>query len=432
MTFALVPLRRVLAGVEQGWSVQADAIPAEAGEVGVLRLDAIDRGVFSATRNKRVSRDDLQGDWRRYAVRDGDLLISRASGSLERLGDCAIAEVPGDRTLLFPDLLYRLRLNEQKIVGRYLFHVLRSSVGRSQIAPLARGAANNKLRIEDLRSVVVPLPALDEQHHIADALDQSIARISELDAVAARFAHLRDESYERLLNDMFRAAAGPMVKIRYVAKPGTGHTPSRSRPELWAPDECTVPWFTLADVGQIRGDRVEVVTETTERVSDQGLANSAAVLHPKATVLLSRTASVGFSAVMGRGMAVSQDFMTWTCGDKLDPFFLLFSLRAMRPELQRLMVGSTHKTIYMPDLLALKCPLPSLDEQRRRVGEVRSRLDQHWKLREESDRLRARLREYEDTLVSETVTEARDGSSRPRAQRGSFRPDDGARLETVA
>ncbi len=179
----------------------------------------------------------------------------------------------------------------------------------------------------------------------------------------------------------------PWVQVRYVARPGTGHTPSRSRPELWAHGDRTVPWFTLADVWQIRDGARTVVTETAERVTPVGLANSAAVMHPAGTVLLSRTASVGFSAVMGVDMAVSQDFMTWTPGPRIDGRFLLWALRGLRGSLHGLMYGSTHKTIYMPDLLALRVPLPPIDIQRNIVDFLDRESERIARLKERSGRM---------------------------------------------
>ncbi|WP_433496013.1 restriction endonuclease subunit S [Micromonospora sp. CA-248089] len=158
----------------------------------------------------------------------------------------------------------------------------------------------------------------------------------------------------------------PTVPIRYVAKLGTGHTPSRQKPEYWK--DCDVPWVTLADVWQLRDGTLDYVHDTKEKISEIGLANSSAVIHPAGTVILSRTASVGFSAIMGKDMATSQDFATWTCGHQLDSKYLLYVLRAMAPDLRRVAAGSTHKTIYMPDIEELRTPLPSLDEQRRIAG----------------------------------------------------------------
>ncbi|MDZ5443415.1 restriction endonuclease subunit S [Micromonospora sp. 4G57] len=153
------------------------------------------------------------------------------------------------------------------------------------------------------------------------------------------------------------------MPIRYVAKLGTGHTPSRQKPEYWT--DCDVPWVTLADVWQLRDGTLHHVHDTKEKISKLGLANSSAVRHSAGTVILSRTASVGFSAIMGKDMATSQDFATWTCNRELDPKFLLYVLRAMAPDLRRVAAGSTHKTVYMPDIEELRTPLPLLDEQRR-------------------------------------------------------------------
>lgn len=153
-------------------------------------------------------------------------------------------------------------------------------------------------------------------------------------------------------------------RICQVAQIGTGHTPSRSRPELW--ENCSIPWLTTSDVHRFRNDEITHISSTEYSISEIGLDNSAAVLHPAGTVALSRTASAGFSIVMDADMATSQDFVTWTAGPALHPEYLLWCLRAMRPDLMgRLATGSTHKTIYFPDLMSIRIPLPPLDEQRR-------------------------------------------------------------------
>jgi type I restriction enzyme M protein len=200
------------------------------------------------------------------------------------------------------------------------------------------------------------------------------------------------------LPDGWRAA-----RLRYIAELGSGHTPSRKRPEWWA--DPTIPWITTSDVHKFRDDRLEVLQDTEHKITEVGLANSAAVLHPAGTVVLSRTASVGFSVIMGRAMATSQDFATWTCSDVLLPSYLLYCLRAMRPDLLgRLSQGSTHQTIYMPDIESLMIPLPSLDEQRVIVDEIRRLVDPIDRLTEALGVQLPRLAEYRRALLAEAVT----------------------------
>src|SRR5262249_9489467 len=139
-----------------------------------------------------------------------------------------------------------------------------------------------------------------------------------------------------------------------------------SHPEWWI--DPTIPWITTGEVAQMRSDGIEYIESTRERISELGMANSAATLHPAGTVVLCRTASAGYSAIMGRDMATSQDFATWTCGPLIRPRFLLLCLRAMRQDLlERLAMGSTHKTIYMPEIESMKVPVPPVEEQDRLV-----------------------------------------------------------------
>jgi type I restriction enzyme S subunit len=160
----------------------------------------------------------------------------------------------------------------------------------------------------------------------------------------------------------------------------------------------------LADVWQIRDGRREVVTETAEMVSELGLANSSARLLPAGTVILSRTASVGFSAIMGVPMATTQDFANWVCGPQVVPEYLLYVFRAMGAEFSRLKFGSTHSTIYMPDVAKFAMPLPPVEEQREIVDTARARKEKMEALGELARQEAERLREYRSSLISAAVT----------------------------
>jgi type I restriction enzyme S subunit len=107
-----------------------------------------------------------------------------------------------------------------------------------------------------------------------------------------------------------------------------------------------------------------------QHVTSLGLANSAARLLPRGTVCLSRTASVGYVVKMGREMATSQDFVNWTCGGALDSDYLMRALLAEGEDIRRFGEGSTHTTIYFPEVKAFHIDLPPLAEQRRIVEKV--------------------------------------------------------------
>jgi len=194
--------------------------------------------------------------------------------------------------------------------------------------------------------------------------------------------------------------------VRRAARLASGHTPSRSVQEYW--ENCTVPWFTLADVWQIREEGRTYVVDTKEKISELGLANSSACLLPKGTVMLSRTASVGFAAIMGVPMATTQDFANWVCSPDLLPEYLLYSLRSMKSEFDRLMMGSTHNTIYMPDIAQLTFAKPPVDEQRTVVAFLDRETAKIDALVDEQKWLIELLKEKRQAVISHAVTKGLD------------------------
>ncbi|HEX8584214.1 MAG TPA: restriction endonuclease subunit S [Allosphingosinicella sp.] len=148
------------------------------------------------------------------------------------------------------------------------------------------------------------------------------------------------------------------VPLLRIARQETGHTPSRSHPEWW---RGGVPWIGIPDANRHHGG---VIYETLQTINDAGLANSSARLLPAGTVILSRTASVGYVAIMGREMATSQDFVTWSCTPALDPKYLMYALMSEGDDIRAFGRGTTHTTIYFPEIRAFNIKLAPLAEQR--------------------------------------------------------------------
>lgn len=153
-------------------------------------------------------------------------------------------------------------------------------------------------------------------------------------------------------------------KLTDVARLATGHTPSRKFAEYWAGD---IPWIGIKDARVHHGREIGTTYQTVTR---EGIDNSASVVLPPNTVCLSRTASVGYVTVMKRSMATSQDFVNWICSDQLVPKFLMYLLIAEKDSLFRFGKGTTHTTIYFPEVKALHIGMPSPDEQRRIVAKI--------------------------------------------------------------
>jgi type I restriction enzyme S subunit len=148
-----------------------------------------------------------------------------------------------------------------------------------------------------------------------------------------------------------------VVLLDSVSRRASGHTPDKAHPEYWGGD---IKWVSLADSHRLDD---HYINETTATITAKGIANSSANILPAGCCIVSRDAGVGKSAVLAEEMAVSQHFMAWHCGPSLNNHYLYFLLQAMKPELERIAIGNTIKTIGLPYFKSLRVPLPSIVEQ---------------------------------------------------------------------
>ncbi|MDI9662780.1 restriction endonuclease subunit S [Acinetobacter baumannii] len=151
----------------------------------------------------------------------------------------------------------------------------------------------------------------------------------------------------------------------------SGHTPSQSFPEYW---DGGIKWISLADSNRLDKG---YIFNTSKEISEEGIKNSSAVLLPAETVVLSRDAGIGKSAVMYEPMAVSQHFIAWKCDNshKINSWFLYNWLQLNKTEFERQAVGSTIKTIGLPYFKKLKIALPPYQEQEK-IAQILSTWDQ--------------------------------------------------------
>lgn len=167
-----------------------------------------------------------------------------------------------------------------------------------------------RIHAETFLSFSVAIPSSAEQQKIADclsSLDELIAaQARRVDALKTHKKGLMQqlfpsegETQPRLRFSEFQSAGEWEVKrLENLAKRGSGHTPSKSSSEYY---EGGIKWVSLADSKRLDNG---LISGTKIEISSQGIKNSSAVLHPAGSVLISRDAGVGKSAVMEVPMAV--------------------------------------------------------------------------------------------------------------------------------
>ncbi len=319
--------------------------------------------------NKRVAGKNLAG----YShLKRGEFAYNRSSMKGYRCGAIKRLDRYDDGVLSTLYLCIGLRPNAE-IATDYAAQLFDSGQLEGELRPIARvGArAHGLLNVTptDFMEVSFPLPPLPEQKKIAAILSSVDEAIQARRAVIEQTRRVK----EGLLQDLLTRGIGhtrfkqteigeipeewKVAFLDEVALRGSGHTPSKSFPEYW---NGATKWVSLADSQVL--DRV-YLSKTDKTITPEGIANSSAVLHPAGTVFVSRDASVGRSAIAACELAVSQHFIAWRCGPKLNNHFLYYFLQRHKAQFERIAVGSTIKTIGLGYFKKLRVPLPPRFEQ---------------------------------------------------------------------
>jgi type I restriction enzyme S subunit len=110
-----------------------------------------------------------------FRLKRGDLLFNRTN-SIELVGRMAIVE--DDRPAVFASYLVRLSVDEDRCLPRLLNHFMNWPSTQNDIKKLAsRAVGQANINASKLRTILFPLPKLDEQGDIVailDAIDRKV------------------------------------------------------------------------------------------------------------------------------------------------------------------------------------------------------------------------------------------------------------------
>jgi type I restriction enzyme S subunit len=174
----VLSVRRLAGMIEQGWSPVAEDRLASEDEWGVIKLSAVNQGLFRPEEHKTLP-EDMEAD-KRYEIKAGDFLLTRAN-TPNLVGDVCVVSNTRPH-LMLSDLVYRVFVDDNRVSRKYLCYWFLCRAGRYQITRDARGSSLSMVKVSQnsIRSWLVALPPFLEQQAIASYLDHETAKIDAL------------------------------------------------------------------------------------------------------------------------------------------------------------------------------------------------------------------------------------------------------------
>lgn len=147
------------------------------------------------------------------------------------------------------------------------------------------------------------------------------------------------------------------VSIGAIADVVGGGTPGRDEGRYWSGG--SIHWATPTDLTALQG---KYLSTTSERITEAGLAESAATLLPVGSVLYTSRATIGAKAIAAVPVATNQGFASLIPrGVRGD--YLFYLLDILTPIIKRLGAGTTFDEVSKRDVRKVLCAIPEPGEQ---------------------------------------------------------------------
>jgi len=346
----------------------------------------------------------------------GDLLLAKITPSLEN-GKQGIVplDVPNGVALATTEV-FPIHTNTSSIDTLFLYYVLKHAKFRNKIISSMIGTTGRqRASKESVERLEIPLPTTEEQKAIANVLSDVDSALELADQVIEKTERLKRGLMQQLLThgightETKQTPIGKMpsdwvpTKIGDIAKLQSGGTPRRDVKEYWTNGK--IPWLKSGELND------GVVCQAEERISQQGLDDSAAKIFPKGTFLMAMygKGTVTKTGILGIEAATNQAVCAFIPKDKqFSPKFLQYSLIFKRNQLLGQLTNPStdmgRTNIYAGILASYQIPLPNKIEEQEKIAEIIQEADAKLRLEQlEKSKLQNIKRGLMDLLLTGKV-----------------------------
>ena len=309
---------------------------------GVINYDNI-RGKVNATEKEIEC----------FGVKDGDLLFQRSSETLEDVGRANV--YMDNRTAIYGGFVIRGRKigNYDPLFFKYL---LATPLARKRTCRMGAGAQHFNIGQEGLSKISLYFPSIEEQRKIAEFLSLIDERIATQNKIIEKLQSLIKGLVDELMTVLLKGKL--YLFSSFYIKAGEGGTPTTSVVEYYT--EGTIPFIKIEDLS------CKYLTNNKDFITELGMQKSSAWLIPSKSVIYSNGATIGAISINEYPVCTKQGILGIVPNTNINVeyLYLLMSSSYFSKEISRIITEGTMKTAYLKDINHIKCPLPSMAQQK--------------------------------------------------------------------
>jgi len=308
-----------------------------------------------------ILRQEIQG--KRVATkiqsvaRKGDMIVSKIDA---RNGAIAIVPEELDGAIVSSDFPL-FKVNKDLINLKYLEYCLKYGELSKILAQYSKGTTNRRrIKPSDILKLTIDLPSLSKQELI-------IARIEKQENILKNTEETITSFKKGLVDESDFAGDYPFEDLERVCGDiKSGGTPSRAKTHYF---RGNILWVKISDFKEL-----DLIIDTEEKITKEGLEDSSAKLLPKDTVLVSIFATIGAVSILGVEATTNQAISGLIPNkNKILPEYLMYYMYTLKPYYIQKSRGVAQNNINQTILKDVKIKVPPIKIQEEIVMKINGR-----------------------------------------------------------
>jgi len=304
----------------------------------------------------------------RYLLREGDILITKSSGSVDHIGKSLYITKEMDGKYGFSNFTQRLRVDKNQVLSKWVYLKISNPATRDFLLNASQTTTGlRNLKIPALKELEIPLPPLSEQKKIVTKLEKVLGKISEAKKLRAEAQKNTNNLLSVELHKIFeegKKKGWEKKEIGKICKIFSGGSAPQGKQFF---ENGKYPFFRTSDVGAVHLS--DNLCDVRDYLNDQGIKKLN--LFKKGTILFPKSGVSTFlnhRVVMGCDGYVASHLATISAGEKINFRYLYYFLTLV--DARDIAPNSSYPSLRIVDIGKIKIPLPSLAEQKKIVARL--------------------------------------------------------------
>lgn len=246
------------------------------------------------------------------------------------------------------------------IKGKYFYYYFRENFLK-EVSKYTAKSSVDSVRRDMIAKMAIPIPKIEEQVAIAEALSDVDSLISSLQKLIEKKKAIKQGAMQELLTGKKRLPGfrGEWEKgqLGDICDIVNGGTPATSISEFW---HGKILWCTPTDITSCT---TKYIYNTESKITESGLKSSPATLLPKGALLLCSRATIGEVRIAGNEICTNQGFKSLVAHESICNEWLYYMVHILRFKMMERAIGSTFLEISKKDLSELDIAVPTFPEQ---------------------------------------------------------------------